>query len=90
MVDFEDHDSVRQVLDALMIRDQPMVILLPPSPGQRENRYGHLLCGEVATENLKQPLPKKLATDDNRLKMLEERVAILEAKLAEIVSKLGV
>ena len=87
MVDFEDHDSVRQVLEALMARDQPMVILLPPAPGQRESRYGHLLCGNVPTENLKQPLLKKLATDDDRLKKLEDRVAILEAKLAEVISK---
>ena len=91
MVDFEDHDSVRKVLDALMARDRPMVVLLPPAPGQRENRYGHLLCGDVSTENLKQPLAiKKPAADDDRLKKLEERVASLEAKLAKVESKLGV
>ena len=89
MVDFEDHESVRQVLDALMARDQPMVVLLPSTPGQREDRYGHLLCGDVSTENDKQPLPIKPTTGDNRFEKLEERVAILETKLAEVVNKIS-
>lgn len=45
---FENIDDVKYALDRLAERDAPMVRRLPRGPGQREDRYAHLLCGEPA------------------------------------------
>jgi uncharacterized protein YceH (UPF0502 family) len=45
MAGFDDTEAVRAVVDDLAGRDPPLTILLPRGPGQREDRYFHLLCG---------------------------------------------
>ncbi len=45
---FADISSVEGFLDELAAKAQPMVIKLPRAPGEREARWAHLLCGEVA------------------------------------------
>jgi uncharacterized protein len=45
---FADISSVEGFLDELAVRSPPMVLKLPRGPGEREARWAHLLCGEVA------------------------------------------
>jgi uncharacterized protein YceH (UPF0502 family) len=45
---FADIASVEGALDALAGNDPPRVLRLPRAPGEREARWVHLLCGEVA------------------------------------------
>lgn len=45
---FTDISSVEAFLDELAAKDPPRVLRLPKSPGEREHRWAHLLCGEVA------------------------------------------
>lgn len=45
---FADISSVEGFLDELAAKDPPRVVKLPRSPGEREARWAHLLCGEVA------------------------------------------
>jgi len=90
MVAFEDQESVQLVLDTLIAHEQHLVVLLPPTPGLRGNRYAHTLCGNVSTENLRPAVPIKLAKDDDRLRKLEDRVTSLEATLLKLINKIGV
>jgi uncharacterized protein YceH (UPF0502 family) len=82
---FGNLDSVLTGLESLISKEHPMVLHLPKRPGQKESRYVHLLSGEVnaddfetETEVVKVPSSK-----------LEERVATLEAEMAELKTKLG-
>lgn len=47
LADFPGLDDVRATLDRLAQREPSMVVRIPRSGGQREDRYMHLLCGEV-------------------------------------------
>jgi uncharacterized protein YceH (UPF0502 family) len=46
--DFADISSVEVFLDELAANEPPRVVKLPRTPGERENRWMHLLCGEVS------------------------------------------
>jgi hypothetical protein len=45
---FADLDAVRATLERLATREPNLVLRLGRGPGQREDRYAHLLCGPVA------------------------------------------
>lgn len=45
---FADISSVEGFLDELAAKEPPKVVKLPRAPGEREARWAHLLCGEVA------------------------------------------
>ena len=85
---FADADDALHALERLAGRETPLVRRLPRAPGQREERYAHLLCGEP------EDLPVRAgasgrdhardAGDDRdallaRIEALEARVAALEA-----------
>lgn len=64
----------------------PLVAKLPREPGRRENRFTHLLCGEVVLppETLKpQPEPATLAVraENERLAALEDEVKNLRTEV---------
>src|ERR1700741_793463 len=44
---FSDADDVRHHLERLIQRQPALVVLIPRGPGQREDRYAHLLSGPV-------------------------------------------
>ncbi|CAD5372857.1 conserved hypothetical protein [Rubrivivax sp. A210] len=50
---FADISSVEGFLEELATKGEPRVIKLERAPGEREARWAHLLCGEVA-----QPAPR--------------------------------
>ncbi len=43
---FEDLDDVSHMLQRLAEQEPPLVVTLPRQPGQKEERFAHLLCGE--------------------------------------------
>jgi len=95
MCKLADVNQVEAALAGLARReDGPFVVRLPRQPGRRESRYAHLFSGEVAgTEG--DPVtgsgvlsgtegPRSDARD-----LLEQRVARLEAEVAELKLLLG-
>ncbi len=84
MADFPDLESVEQVLQRLSERSEPLVVQLPRQPGKREARYAHLLSGEVDVSQLE----TVSEPTTSRERSLAERVAVLEAQMAEVLSKL--
>ncbi len=86
---FADADDVRHALERLAEREKPLVRRLPRGPGQREDRYAHLLCGEPTMPERDDDAPSSrhhdhAATDAllARIEALEARVAALEAAAA--------
>jgi uncharacterized protein YceH (UPF0502 family) len=86
---FDDAGQVEATLESLATRnDGPYVVRLAREPGKRESRYAHLFGGEVTSE----AVPEKAETAaiaDDRLDRLEQRLATLEADIAELKHRLG-
>jgi uncharacterized protein YceH (UPF0502 family) len=96
---FADISSVEGFLNELAERFPPRAVLLPRSPGAREARWAHMLCGEV------QMTAERIApagTDDDRITVGElvalkaelsrqgEELAALRALVQRMASELGI
>jgi uncharacterized protein len=80
---FAGLDELEQVLDGLIERE--LVSRLPRRPGQKEQRYEHLL-GEGVTEAVPEPTAggdDRLAEIERELSALRDEVAALRAELRE-------
>ena len=87
MVDFNGPDEIALTLDSLNESGEPMMQHLPKGPGQREDRYTHLLCGEVETMPA-QATPEFVPTDrDDSLTKLEEKIRELEQRLEALEAR---
>ena len=90
MEDFNGVDEVMAVIESLIERDQPLAIRIPKGPGSREDRFTHLLCGEV---DVSIPSPKvKVSSNHNpeqtsKLDALEARIEQLEAKVKQLMGE---
>lgn len=92
MHNFDDLEHVRHDIDRLITKG--LAICLPRQPGQREERYMHLLGGPVDGESF--PLPayrsernEHASPHETRIATLEAHVADLEARLARLEAALG-
>lgn len=90
--DFEGVDDLQHQLERLIGRE--LVCRLERQPGQREERYMHLLGGQEEQEWLvtrggrSDGLPGAALPDD-RFEALEARIAALEARLAKLEGEQG-
>jgi hypothetical protein len=83
---FDDASSVEGYLEELATRGSGALVLkLPKQPGEREHRWAHLLCGEVAVA-VAETAVKRNASDGSAL---EARVARLEQEVAELRSEIA-
>jgi uncharacterized protein len=83
---FDSIAEVAQVLDGLA--DRELAVRLERRPGQKEERYGHLL-GEGGTEAPPTtPLEPAQSADGDRLSQLEERLERLERGFDELLTRL--
>ena len=89
---FADADDVRHTLERLASREPALVVRLPKAPGQREERYTHLLCGPIDVEALAASAAASTSTagPGPGRAALEERIATLEARVAALESALGI
>jgi uncharacterized protein YceH (UPF0502 family) len=86
MAEFADLNEVERTLDALAARDESLVVRIPRQPGQREDRYAHLLGGELdVAPAAATPAPPRA----DQLADLREEVAALRRDLDEIRTQLG-
>jgi uncharacterized protein YceH (UPF0502 family) len=69
-------------LDLLIGRKTPLVQFVERGPGQREDRYAHLLCGPVAAAPRSSAPARAYALTDTS--DFEARVAALEAEVADL------
>jgi uncharacterized protein len=78
---FADISSVEGFLDELAAKTPPMVLKLPRAPGEREARWAHLLCGEVAA-----PAAREAAADTS---VGAGEIAALKAEQTRLAAELG-
>lgn len=89
MANFSSVDAVREELDMLVGRRPPLVKEIGRLPGQREDRFAHLLAGDVdvsaipasAASAPRAPAGSVVAELEERVRGLEEEVAALKARL---------
>ena len=89
MVDFKDTDDILLTLQSLNEFGETRMQCIPKGPGQREDRYTHLLCGEIEIAQSKE-VPKfappvdqdKLALLETKINELTARVKVLEEKVS--------
>jgi uncharacterized protein len=79
---FPEVGDVEDALERLIEREPPLVVKLPRQPGQREERYMHLLFGPVDPELLAETVAS--ARPARAAGGLEARVEALEAEVATL------
>ena len=90
---FEDADDLRHHLDRLIQRQPALVVRIPRGPGQREDRYAHLLCGPVDVAAVSARIVASAGSAGSETAAssadLEERVAVLEGEVAALREQLA-
>ncbi len=95
---FSSAEEVGLQLERLCTRQPALALQLPRAPGQREERYVHLLCGEVDVQALATATSTRSAaaatSADNsaleaRVAELESSVAALQQQLEALQARLG-
>ena len=81
MFDFSSPENLQEKLDQLCAKTHPIILRIPRQPGQREDRYMHLLCGkpDLTAIAAMGSSAKKSASPE-----LEERVEKLEAQVEQL------
>jgi uncharacterized protein YceH (UPF0502 family) len=87
--DLDELGGVEGVLQRLAGRPEPMVVRIERRPGQREDRYAHLLGGPVSADTIDLVDAAAVPTRTSRLDQLEDEVRRLRTDLDELMAKLG-
>jgi hypothetical protein len=94
---FADISSVEGFLDELTAREPPRVVKLPRAAGEREARWAHLLCGEVAMAAAAPASDAPLGVSAGELAALKaeqtrlaDEVAALRTLVQRLARELGV
>ena len=83
MANFADAEAVHGELDMLIGRRPPLVKEIGRAPGQREDRYAHLLSGDVEAAAASAPQAPRAAPSE-----LEARIEALEAEVDALRARL--
>ena len=92
---FADIEDLRHHLDRLIQRQPALAVQIPRGPGQREDRYMHLLNGPVDVEAIAARASAGSMASvaspelEERLQALEAEVAELREQLAQLQTRLG-
>lgn len=89
MARFQSIEDLKDNLDLMIGRRPPLIVQLNRGAGQREDRFAHLLCGEVDQTVAAAPGPSSfvgtgLSELEQRVQTLEEIVAALQAEIAAL------
>jgi uncharacterized protein YceH (UPF0502 family) len=86
--EFADNDAVVEALDSLIEREgEPLVVILPRTPGRKDAEYMHLFCGEVDLEAHAEKARSTTASGTSArssMAELEQRVSDLEAEVSRL------
>ena len=84
LASFNDADDVRHHLDRLIQRQPALVQQIPRGPGQREDRYVHLLSGAIDVAAVTARIASSSSSSEASTPALEARVQVLENEVAEL------
>jgi uncharacterized protein YceH (UPF0502 family) len=86
MARFQSVEDLNASLDLLVGRRPPLVVQLDRRPGQREERFAHLLSGEVVQAAEVSPRASYVDTSlEERVRALEEQVADLREQIRTLM-----
>ncbi|HYC88700.1 MAG TPA: YceH family protein [Thermoanaerobaculia bacterium] len=88
---FDSVPEVEETLRDMAAHSEPLVRQLPRRPGQKEERWAHLVGGAIV-EDVSSPEPSVSEGREplsQRVQRLEEQVAALTQELRELKGKLG-
>lgn len=88
LFNFESLGEVQEILDNLLQREPPFIQLIPKRPGQKEQRYIHLLGESAAQESESKPENVVSVDLENRIKALEDEVFYLRTHLDNLLKEL--
>lgn len=88
MANFASADAVREELDMLIGKHPPMIKEIGRAPGQREDRFAHLLAGDVDVSAIPAPAIRTSQPSGSVAAELEERVRALEEEVASLKARL--
>lgn len=91
---FADVEGVRHQLERLARRQPALVVQVPRGPGQREDRFAHLLCGPVDVDAIvareaSAAGPSPAPALAGRVSALEAEVAALREQVARLLDATG-
>ena len=94
---FEDKDDMLVSLTRMTQGDRPIACLISRSPGQRDDRYGHLLCGDIpqgpsAPVAFSEPASNNAPAsneDSKKIEMLTDEVLELREMLEKLYQLTG-
>lgn len=96
MYEFGSPNVLEEKLQQLCAKTKPLVVHIPRLPGQREDRYTHLLCGQpdlsaIAAQAAasKSTNSETRADQEEKLHALELRVETLEKQVAALLALNG-
>ena len=84
LASFNDAEDVRHHLDRLIQRQPALVQQIPRGPGQREDRYVHLLSGAIDVAAVTARIASSSSSSEASSPALEARVQALENEVAEL------
>lgn len=88
---FADAEDLRHHLDRLAQRQPALAVQIPRGPGQREDRYMHLLSGAVDIAAIAARVPVATAANSSdleaRVQALEVDVAALQEQIAQLLAQ---
>lgn len=87
MARFQTVEDLKGELDMLIGKRPALVKEIGRGPGQREDRYAHLLSGDVEVSSYVPAAPAGRASSSTA--ELEARVAALEEQVASLIARLG-
>lgn len=85
---FSDLEQVKDTLDRLTRRQPAMAVRLARLPGQREERYMHLLCGSEHADKAALAAPRGDSGGESVNHSLLERISTLENDMGRIKAAL--
>jgi uncharacterized protein YceH (UPF0502 family) len=80
LYEFSGLGEVNETLDALIRRDEPLVVKLERQAGQKEARFAHLLSGEVTSYNPPEKSISRSSVDNERAENLERALENLRSE----------
>lgn len=84
LAEFPALDDVRDTLDRLVQRAPALAVRLVRGPGQREDRYMHLLCGPVSAEMFAESGALASGAPSASRGELQERIEVLETAVVAL------
>lgn len=93
MFEFENSKAVEEKLEHLCAKTTPYFVRIPRAPGQREDRFMHLLCGKpdlAAIAAMTSSAKSSSPVDDERVPQLEQKLEQLELQVLRLQQQIKV